>query len=414
MKNLKDLKSSDVVVIGAGPAGIAAAMILHRAGHGVLVFERETFPRFVIGESLLPRCNDLLKEAGLFSAVEEQKYLVKRGALFLRDNERCSFDFDNQFTQGSTYTWQVPRDHFDQVLAQKAIQEGIPVFFNHKVVDAQVGENPQISVRDSQGENHQISCRFIIDASGYGRVLPRLLSLDLPSNLPHRKSVFTQVTGDLRPQDPVEEGRIWIVMDQDQAWFWIIPFSNGRTSVGVVAEKEYFKKFNSDPTRGLKEILAQNPLTAERLKKADFVFEPRVIDGYSISIKQLYGEGYCLVGNTTEFLDPVFSSGVTLALESACRAANLVKGQLAEEKVDWQKDYSEYMLAGIDAFRTYVNAWYDGSLSKIFFAPHPDPKIKQMICSVLAGYVWDQKNPFAKEHKRKVKQVLRLISPEHR
>jgi flavin-dependent dehydrogenase len=116
------------------------------------------------------------------------------------------------------------------------------------------------------------------------------------------------------------------------------------------------------------------------------------------------------VGNATEFLDPVFSSGVTLALESANRAAKTLIRQLRGEAVDWETDYASYMKRGIDVFRTYVTRWYDGTLPRIFFAPDANEPVKRMICSVLAGYVWDDSNPFVAQHRRKVAQLARLAS----
>ena len=119
----------DVLVIGGGPAGSTTAALLHRAGHSVVVVEREQFPRFVIGESLLPRCMDLLQEAGLLPAVEARNYIVKRGALFLRADSRCDFDFSTQFTSGWSWTWQVPRADFDHTLATSVEAMGVPFFW---------------------------------------------------------------------------------------------------------------------------------------------------------------------------------------------------------------------------------------------------------------------------------------------
>jgi len=138
-------------------------------------------------------------------------------------------------------------------------------------------------------------------------------------------------------------------------------------------------------------------------------FDPVTIEGYSIGIKQLYGDGYCVVGNATEFLDPVFSSGVSLAMQSASRASSVIIRQLNGDSVDWQTEYSDFMSRGIDTFRTFVNAWYDEDLHKIFFAPEINANLKRMICSTLAGYVWDLDNPFVRNHGRKLSQLVRII-----
>jgi len=398
------------VVIGAGPAGTAAATFLHRAGHRVCVLEKTRFPRFVIGESLLPRCNDLLREVGLLQDVERQGYLEKHGAVFLRGAESCRFEFADQHTQGAQFTWQVPRDHFDQVLAQAAMKQGVPYFFEQTVTGVQTGPEAHVLVRGPTGATRQVDCRFVVDASGYGRVLSRLLGLDQPSDLPVRHSLFAHVTGDHRPAGR-DEGLIWIVQCEGGAWSWVIPFSNGRTSIGVVGTPEFFSNLPApadDPAAPLRAVIGRDPNLSRRLGDAEFVFEPRSIAGYSIGIEKLYGHGFCLVGNAAEFLDPVFSSGVTLALESALLAARVVSRELNGETVDWAADFEAPLHARIDCFRTYVNAWYAGDLSRLFFSAHPPANYRKMLCSVLAGNAWDQSNPLVREHRRKLRQLVQM------
>ena len=398
----------DVVVIGAGPAGSISAALLNAAGLNVAVLERIRFPRFVIGESLLPICNDVLHEAGLFERVNSQGYQVKTGAVFLRGSEICEYDFSEQFTDGSTWTWQVPRADFDNVLVEGIQDQGVPVFFEHSVADVEIGAAPSVTVEMPGGAEKKISCRFIVDASGYGRVLPRLLGLDKPSAQANRKSLFTHVTGDKRPEGP-DAGRIWIIVHEQKAWLWIIPFADGRTSFGIVAEPDFYDKFPQNPEACLRAVIASDANASRRLAAADLQFDPVCIESYSIGIKQLFGEGYCVVGNATEFLDPVFSSGVSLAMQSASRASSVIARQLNGETPNWQTEYSDFMSRGIDTFRTFVDAWYDGTLQKIFFAPEINANLKRMICSALAGYVWDLDNPFVNNHDRKLSQLVRII-----
>jgi 2-polyprenyl-6-methoxyphenol hydroxylase-like FAD-dependent oxidoreductase len=397
----------DVVVIGAGPAGTAAAALLHRDGFTVRVLEQTTFPRFVIGESLLPHCMDILDAAGLLDAARSRGYLVKNGALFFRGGERCSFSFAEQYTPGWTWTWQVPRADFDLTLANAVTGMGVPIHWRTSVTGASFDQRPRLDVVDEHGKAHTLTPRFVVDASGYGRVLPRLLGLDRPSRLPERMALFTHVQGDRRPPGP-DEGRIWICIHPQGAWLWIIPFSNGLTSVGAVSTPDFFERFPGTPEQSLRAILACEPAARERLADTTFEFEPRTLRGYSASVSRLFGPGYCLVGNATEFLDPVFSSGVTLALESSHRASGLVARTLRGESPDWQREYTDHMMRGIDVFRTFVTRWYDGALPDIFFSSRHDEKTRAKICSVLAGYVWDQTNPLVQHHARKVEQLLRL------
>lgn len=401
--------SYDVTVIGAGPAGTIAAALLNAAGLNVAVFERSAFPRFVIGESLLPICNDVLTEAKLFDRVQSQGFQIKTGAVFLRGEDVCDFDFSQQFTDGTTWTWQVPRADFDNVLAEGVQAQGVPIFFEHGVSDVEVGGSPQLGIEAPDGTRTVVRSRFIVDASGYGRVLPRLLDLDSPSDQPTRRAIFTHVTGDRRPPG-TDSGRIWAIIHQADVWIWIIPFADGRTSVGVVAPRDFYDTQPGDPEACLRAIFESNSNANRRLSDVELLFEPITIESYSIGIKQLFGEGYCIVGNATEFLDPIFSSGVALAMQSASQASKVIIRQISGESVDWQGEYADFMARGIDTFRSFVNAWYDGTLHDIFFTSDVNPEFKSMICSALAGYVWDLDNPFVRNHDRKLRQLHSIVN----
>jgi flavin-dependent dehydrogenase len=402
----------DVLVIGAGPAGSIASSIIHQQGFKVKVVEKEKFPRFVIGESLLPRVMDHLEEAKLLEAVKKVGFQEKFGAKFVRGNEICDFNFSEQFSKGWTWTWQVPRAQFDQVLSSTVASMGVEVEEQTSVVDIKFNGTRSITtVVDKDGNKKQIEAKFIVDASGYGRVIPRMFNLDKPSAFDPRKTHFTHFR-DLKRPEGIDGNRITVVVHQKRTWIWIIPFSNGITSVGFVADPEFFKDFPENVTERMKAIIASDSNTQDRFGNAEMIFEPRTIEGYAISTKQLYGDGFVLCGNATEFLDPVFSSGVTFAMESGNKAGKLVGSFLRGEQVDWQVDYTEHMMQGINTFRSYVSAWYEGDLHDIFFSENPDPEIKKQICSVLAGYVWDLNNPFVKKHDRALKSLAKVIRME--
>ena len=403
------METIDVLVIGAGPAGCIAASLLNKQGFKVKMVEKEKFPRFVIGESLLPRVMDHLEEAGLLDAVKAAGFQEKFGAKFVRGNEVCDFNFGEQFHDGWKWTWQVPRGQFDKILADTVKSMGVDIDFETTVTDIKFnGTNSITTVVDTNGNQNQISAKFIVDASGYGRVIPRMFNLDEPSTLGKRKTHFTHFK-DLKRPEGIDGNRITVVVHQQKVWIWIIPFSNGITSVGYVAEPEFFDNMPEDPTERMNFLMQSDPNTKERFANAEMMFEPKTIEGYSISTKQLFGEGYILVGNATEFLDPVFSSGVTLAMESGNKASKLVGKFLRNEEVDFQKEYTDYMMLGINTFRTYVSTWYTGELHEIFFSKNQDVEIKKQICSVLAGYVWDLDNPFVRKHEKAVKALYKVI-----
>jgi flavin-dependent dehydrogenase len=399
----------DVLIIGAGPAGSVAASVLHREGFRLMVVEKQRFPRFVIGESLLPRIMNLLREAELLEAVEKQGFMKKTGAVFLRGIEKCDFDFSEQSGDGWRYTFQVTRADFDKTLADTVAGRGVEICYGHGVSAVKFDDSQaRVTIEKPDGSSGEVTAKFVLDCSGYGRVLPRLLGLDEPSTQPFRESLFAHVTGDRRPEG-AEEGKIWVCIHPDGGWIWIIPFSNGKTSVGVVGTPEFYQRFPGVPAEQLRAILMSDPNAAARLVDTKFVFPPRRIGGYSCSVKQLYGPRFALVGNATEFLDPVFSSGVTLAMESAMRAARVIAKQLRGESPDWETEYADHLRQGVNTFRVYVNAWYDGTLCDIFFAPDRDMDVMRKICSVLAGYVWDKSNPYVTQAQRALSVLSRFV-----
>lgn len=399
----------DVLVIGAGPAGTVAASIINKAGFKVKIVEKQQFPRFVIGESLLPRCMEALEEAGFLEAVKAKGFQEKFGAKFVKNGKVCDYLFADQFTPGWNWTWQVPRGEFDKTLADTVEEMGVPVCYETSVTAIEFnGSDSLTTVEDKDGNESMIEARFIVDGSGYGRVIPKLFNLDRPSNLVPRKALFTHTVDTKRSLDD-EPNRITIIVHAYGIWVWVIPFSNGVTSLGFVGDPKFFKQQEGTDEEQLRALIASEPYLSERFKNVEFVFDPKVLESWSSTTEKFYGEGFVLTGNVTEFLDPVFSSGVTLATVSSQFAANLVIRKLNGETIDWHKDYTEPMMQGVNTFRSYVMAWYEGTLDTIFFADNQVPSIKSMICSVLAGYVWDTTNPYVKDHTTALHKLARII-----
>jgi len=400
----------DVLVIGAGPAGTVAASIINKAGFKVKIVEKQQFPRFVIGESLLPRCMEALEEAGFLEAVKAKGFQEKFGAKFVKNGKTCDYFFADQFTAGWDWTWQVPRGEFDKTLADTVELMGVPVSYETSVTAIEFNGSDSITtVEDKDGNKSTIAARFIVDGSGYGRVIPKLFNLDKPSNLVPRKALFTHTIDKKRSMDD-EPNRITIIVHAFGIWVWVIPFSNGVTSLGFVGDPVFFDKYKGTDEEQLRSLIAAEPYLAERFKDVEFVFEPKVLQSWSSTTEKFYGEGFVLTGNVTEFLDPVFSSGVTLATVSSQMAAKLVVRKLNGEEFDWNEAYTQPMMQGVNTFRSYVMAWYEGTLDTIFFADNQVADIKSMICSVLAGYVWDTKNPYVKDHEFALQKLARLIT----
>jgi flavin-dependent dehydrogenase len=399
----------DVLVIGAGPAGTVAASIIHQAGFKVKIVEKQKFPRFVIGESLLPRSMEALKEAGFIEAIQERGFQQKFGAKFVKQNAVCDFTFEEQYTPGWTWTWQVQRADFDKTLADTVERMGVPVAYESTVTAIEFnGSDSVTTVEDINGNTSQIAARFIVDGSGYGRVIPRLFNLEKNSNLQPRKALFSHMI-DVRRSMADEPNRITAVVHKPGVWIWIIPFSTGITSLGFVGDPSFFDQYPGTPEQQIRALMEAEPYTRERFRDVEMAFEPRILQSWSATTDKFYGDGFVLTGNVTEFLDPIFSSGVTLACVSSQTAAKLVIRKLKGEAVDWEKEYMEPTMQGVNTFRSYVMAWYEGTLDTIFFKKDADPVIKQQICSVLAGYVWDMSNPFVKNHDTALKRLARTI-----
>ncbi|MCU1735247.1 MULTISPECIES: NAD(P)/FAD-dependent oxidoreductase [unclassified Pseudomonas] len=407
-----ELQQRQVLIIGAGPSGAIAAALLKRHGHDVLIIERQRFPRFSIGESLLSHCLDFVEEAGMLDALEAAGFQRKNGAAFAWGDEYSAFDFGQTFSRGKPTTFQVQRARFDQLLADQAALQGVEIRYEEEIIAADFErEQPHLSVRRLDGSEYRVEAQFVLDASGYGRVLPRLLDLEAPSSFPVRQAVFTHIEDRIdHPGFDREKILITTHPEHRDIWFWTIPFSDGRCSLGVVAAAEHFANAPSDLDDCLKGFVAQTPSLSKVLANAVWDTPARTIGGYSANVKTLHGKGFALLGNAAEFLDPVFSSGVTIAMRSASMAAAVLHRQLQGETVDWESEFATPLKRGVDTFRAYVEGWYNGGFQDVIYHPGSSDEIRAMISSILAGYAWDQKNPFVSEPKRRLRMLAEVCA----
>ena len=403
------IEEVEVLVIGAGPSGCVAAAYLHKNGVRVKVVEKSRFPRFVIGESFLPRSMEHYEEAGLLEVLKEKKFEIKPGARFIRGEQICFFDFSDKFGNGWDWTWQAPRADFDDTLAKEVVRKGVEVEFETEVLDVKFnGSDSVTTVRNINGEGKEIHAKFIIDSSGYGRVLPRILNLDTPSYVTENSAIFTHVN-DSERLSGAEGTLISFDILETRVWLWVIPFSNGNTSIGVVGPTSYINSLPEDTEAALREAINRSDYYRDRYLDTEFLFKPHKIQDYSCAVTQNYGPGFTLTGNSAEFLDPVFSSGVCFATESGLLSAKLFIKEKNGETVNWEKEYSDYMKRGVRVFSTYVREWYTGNLQTLFFHQPENPDVKRKICSVLAGYVWNEENPFVLKHDKVIKNMAYLI-----
>lgn len=421
---MHELKSQyDVIIIGAGPAGSLAASLLAQSKLNVLVVEKQHFPRFSIGESLLPQSMVYLQEANMIDAIQaaapELGFQFKNGAAFFANNHSCYFDFDDKFSSGPGNTFQVKRASFDQLLAQVAEQQGATFCFGQQVTEVQLEDPCTVTLQDEDGKCSNIQTHFILDASGFAKVLPRLLDLTLPSSFPVRSSLFCHVQDHI-DSDTYDRNKILIETHPQckDVWYWLIPFADGTASIGCVAKPEFFEQLAADQLetvsssleQWLDEAINQSVRLKQLLVAAKKTTDVQHITAYSSDVKQLFGERYALLGNAGEFLDPIFSSGVTIAFKSAKLATDVLLKQFNGKDVCWQSEFAVPLQQGVQTFKAFVESWYEGQLQDIIHFDAAPEHIREMVCSILAGYAWDTSNPFVQHTARRLNTLGQLCA----
>ena len=405
-----NLQETDVVIIGAGPSGSVAANLLRQKGHSVTIIERMKFPRFIIGESLLPHCLITLDKADCLDAVKAAGFQEKVGATFQHRGQYERIVFDEKFTAGPGTAFHVERSKFDTILTNCAETKGAKILWQSTVTEVQPAfNNSLVKYQDKDAVEHEIKAKFVIDASGYGRVLPRLLKIDKPSSLKPKASLFSHVQDNINETLHSRKETLIVTHPQHRdVWFWLICFSNGRSSVGVVGSPEIMQPYQKQGIIGLQTLINQDPVLSEIMANAIFDTQDYKLNAYSGNVSRLYGDGYAVLGNAGEFLDPIFSSGVTVAIQSADLAVTALDKMLNGEEHDWQKDFVDELNLGVKAFKCFVNNWYDGGFQDIIYSQSTLTKVKTMIASILAGYAWDKENPFVQQPNKRLNTLIKI------
>jgi flavin-dependent dehydrogenase len=404
-------EETEVLIIGAGPGGSLAGATLANRGRRVIALEREYFPRFVIGESQLPRSTQLMQEAGLLDAVLDRNFMKKYAATFKNGGATTRYCFADGLPGDAPMAFQTPRGPFDQVLATGARARGVDIRFGHQVDAIELFDDRvvlQVTNLESQ-QKITFTAKWLLDCSGFGRVLPRLLNLDAPPCLMPRKACFAMFEGDRRPNGD-EAGDIWINVLPGIGWGWIIPFADGRSSVGFLADAARYDAMADNDRDRLLAMVRAEPNMAERLRQAEPVVKVMPLQGWTRMVSRMAGPRWAVVGNAGDFIDPIFSSGVMLAMESGTLAAKLTDRELSGETVDWMREYQDVIKRATDVFRGFAQSWYDGDLVEIVFSPDPPDQARRSIVSVLGGNVLNQKNPLVRNTDKTLKNILTAVS----
>ncbi|WP_309398631.1 NAD(P)/FAD-dependent oxidoreductase [Cerasicoccus maritimus] len=375
----------DCLIAGAGPAGTAAGILLAEAGLRVVIVEKQDFPRFRIGESLIPAVNATLKKLGVWERMDEAGFLRKYGAEFLYgDGSQVVHNvFAKGFVPGYEYTYEVERKRFDQLLLDRAVEAGCEVR-QPVAVDSAEQVDQRWRVKLSNGES--IDAQWFLDASGRGGVLPRRLGMKREEfdHLPRRFAVFNHFRG-VQRRPGCEAGNITIVRVPD-GWFWSIPLDAERTSVGLVtARNEPGKR----PPEIFADCVARNAFLRGWMADAEPLDDFQVQADYSFRQPRYAGENWFLLGDSACFLDPVFSSGVYLALSSAEHAAGLICGQARERGYltdSEQKSYEDNLNGRVSVMNKLVSIFYDPYGFSVFMSPTNRFRLFAAVNAIVAGH----------------------------
>ena len=379
----------DVAVIGGGPAGSTVAALLAEHGWQVTLFEKERHPRFHIGESLLPLNLPILERLGVLEQVRAIG-MVKYGAEFNSDEHpagRTTFYFRDALDKNHPYAFQVRRSEFDHLLLRNSAAKGVEVHEGVRVTDvsSQGAADSRLTVEDEQGSASTWTARFVIDASGRDTFLARRLSLKRKSPSHNTAAIFSHFENvERRPgADAGNIGIHWF----PHGWFWMIPLRDGSMSVGAVCWPEYLKQRRSTPEEFLWETIKLCPSVYARMGAARMIAPARATGNYSYSAGNMYGRRFLLIGDAFAFIDPVFSSGVFLAMNGAAASAEVVDRCLRQPWLTTKllARHERRVRRGITRISWFIHRFTSPAMHRLFMSPRNIAHMQEAVISVLAG-----------------------------
>jgi flavin-dependent dehydrogenase len=359
----------DTIVIGAGPAGSAASALLAERGLRVLVLEREKFPRYHIGESLLPFTSFPLKRLGLFETMRKSAFVKKYSVQFVSPSGKASqpFYFSTRYEPDVAQTWQVLRSEFDQMLMENARAKGATILEENTVTELiqQDGRTLGVRGRSKSGEPFEFRAPMTLDCSGKEAFVPTRLNWRVREPKLNKVAVWTYYRGAKRDAG-IEEGATTVAYVPEKGWFWYIPQHRDMISVGVVAEGKYLTREGvREPKDIFNREIEQNQWIKEHLACGTQVGSHFITSEYSFRSRYCAADGLLLAGDSFGFLDPVFSSGVMLALKSGTLAADAIYAAYEAQDFSSERftEYGRVLCEGIENMRKLVYAFYDPKFS---------------------------------------------------
>jgi flavin-dependent dehydrogenase len=383
-KNAPMSETFDVAIIGGGPAGTTAATLLARRGRRVVLFERETFPRFKIGESLLPHSLETLNALGVREKLEAHAFPKYGGEIATGCGRRITrFYFESALQLKHRSAYQVERAWFDKMLLDHAIENGVDVRQPCGV------ERCEFDAEGAtlQTAGGQVRARYVLDCSGRNAVVGQQFDLKRKYDHLQKFSVFAHFEGAQR--DEGRDGTLTRLVRAHREWFWLIPIDERRTSVGLVMDIADYRKAKLSPEEMLDAAIARSTLMRERMAGARRVTDVHAIGDYSYRNTRLSGPRWLLAGDAAGFIDPIFSTGVFLAIHSGAKAASALDSALRRPwvrawKFAW---YTRGLNKLMDRYLRFVGAWYTEEFIDVFTTPKPPFRIPQAVNSVLGGNI---------------------------
>jgi flavin-dependent dehydrogenase len=403
----------DVLIIGGGPAGATAGLVLAREGWRVLLLERTVFPRFHIGESFLPRNMALIRELGLEPELRKIPQVEKRGAEFLMGHGRDEgtlYWFTDILTGGETISFNIERAPFDAMLLESARKAGVEVREQCAVKKILRMEDGRVEAVTDAGE--EVSARYLVDASGQSTLIGK--HLGIRKVLPHRKKVAYFGHFENVARRPGVEGGFIVIVMTEEGWFWLIPLDETRMSIGVVMHADQAKKVGLPPEQMLPWAIDRCPAVKERMAAAVYPKDPseyHVLADFSYRCSPFAGPGYFLVGDAAVFVDPIFSTGVCMGMMSAVEASkgisDLLRGTSSPRRV--RRRYIRFIDGSSSAFFALIDRYYRHSFRELFLSGAGPLHVYEATMALLAGYVFPRP-PFAVRWRVKLLDFFALVN----
>jgi flavin-dependent dehydrogenase len=374
----------DVAIIGGGPAGSSAGTLLAKAGRRVVIFEKEKFPRFSVGESTLPATLNILERMGVREKIDQGGFLIKYGGEVVSAcGQRVRFYFRNGLNAKRPTAYQVLRSEFDRILLDHAAETGCDVR-QQTPVNSFEFDDDGVTLYSENGING-VRAKYVIDCSGRKCLIGNRFQLKRP--FPHlRKFSLYAYYDDVRREDG-PDGTLTRMVRTKDSWFWMIPLSGNTTSIGVVMDTEKFRSMKMSPEGALAHCIAEQPVVNEWMEKARRVTDVYATGDFSYRNKQLFGNRWLLAGDAAGFIDPVFSSGVYLALlsgEQAADALNLVLDR-PQNRAKAFRHYERRIFRVLDIYLRWASAWYTQEFVEVFLYPKEIFELVPTVSAVLSG-----------------------------